>query len=53
MKELGFKPIMNLDKRSKQKKELNIIGKIDIGDMNVPVINQPKDLTVIPTDLLR
>ena len=39
MKELGFTPTINLNSRAEKDKEANIIGKVDIGDINVPVNN--------------
>lgn len=53
MKELGFKPTIDLSKRSQQDKIFNIVGKVNLSNNNVPVDNQPKDLAYIPVDILR
>ena len=53
MSDFGYNPTVNLNKRTEQEKQSNIIGKVNLGDHNVPIQNQPKDLTIIPVDILR
>ena len=37
IKDFGIKPTIELNSRTDQNKEINIVGKVDIGDKNIPM----------------